>query len=283
MNKTLVILGNGFDLDLGWKTSYSDFYRNKYQKFENINRMSYIKEMILGDYWYDLEGYIRNCILNLSIDKIEELNNFWILCRNLIGDYLSINEIYTTSMNSCAYTFLCNIRNSDIVSFNYTDPFTKNHLGTYNIQYVHGELKNRITGAEIKLGVDSSVKLINQLANDKKIECIIKTHNNININTFLSKLYNSNTIIIYGHSLGITDSDYFSPFFKAIIEDRIKNKDLYIITYNEESLQSIKNNMLCFGFNYSDLLLSNINLKTIFTSKGKYDSAFQEMINNVNL
>lgn len=29
MKDTLIVLGNGFDLDLGWKTSYADFYQAK--------------------------------------------------------------------------------------------------------------------------------------------------------------------------------------------------------------------------------------------------------------
>ncbi len=28
-NITIIILGNGFDLDIGWKTAYNDFYRAK--------------------------------------------------------------------------------------------------------------------------------------------------------------------------------------------------------------------------------------------------------------
>lgn len=28
--KTLLVLGNGFDLDLGWKTSFNDFYVAKH-------------------------------------------------------------------------------------------------------------------------------------------------------------------------------------------------------------------------------------------------------------
>ena len=56
MSKTLVILGNGFDLDLGWKTSYSDFYKEKQHKFESLKGMSYVHEMITEGHWYNLEG-----------------------------------------------------------------------------------------------------------------------------------------------------------------------------------------------------------------------------------
>lgn len=34
--KTLVIIGNGFDLDLGWETSFRDFFQAKHDSFYNI-------------------------------------------------------------------------------------------------------------------------------------------------------------------------------------------------------------------------------------------------------
>ncbi len=44
--KTLIILGNGFDLDLGWKTSYNDFFQAKQNSFFQFNNPLYIKQMI---------------------------------------------------------------------------------------------------------------------------------------------------------------------------------------------------------------------------------------------
>ena len=38
--KTVIVIGNGFDIDLGWRTSYKDFYDSKKNKWEmfNINK-----------------------------------------------------------------------------------------------------------------------------------------------------------------------------------------------------------------------------------------------------
>lgn len=44
--KVLVIFGNGFDLDLGWKTSFKDFYEAMRKNFEFYNGNPYIKNMI---------------------------------------------------------------------------------------------------------------------------------------------------------------------------------------------------------------------------------------------
>ena len=282
MNKTLIVLGNGFDLDLGWKTSYSDFYKAKQRKFESLNRMSYVHKMITEGHWYNLEGYLRDCMREVLSEKIEELNYFWILCRNMIGEYLSQHNIYTTITDSCAYRMLSEISSSDIVSFNYTNPFDIIGLNNHDILYVHGCLKNRATGAKIKLGVDSLVRSQNELTiSEEKLKYIIKTYKNHNVDRLLTLSKIADNIIIYGHSLGITDSDYFRPIFKGIIENKVINKTIYIVTYNETSLQCIKDNMLEYGISYSDLLLSNVNIQTIFTSRGKDDLDFCNMINKV--
>ncbi|MBQ7819553.1 MAG: hypothetical protein IJ341_07635 [Bacteroidales bacterium] len=283
MSKTLIVLGNGFDLDLGWKTSYSDFYKAKQKYFNYIYKLLYVEDMIKGEHWYNLEGYIRQCILSLSKDKIKILNDFWQVCRNYLYDYLAQptnqQQIYVTNKNSCAYSLLKTISHSSIVSFNYTNPFYKNEIAEHEILYVHGRLEN---GAyKIKLGVDTAVSDECKWTKDESIKCIVKTNENDNINKMHTMLKNSENIIIYGHSLGITDSDYFEPFFKGIIENRVVNKNIYIVTYNETSLQCIKDNMLEYGISYSDLLLSNVNIQTIFTSKGKDDLDFCNMIKDI--
>lgn len=285
MKKTLIILGNGFDLDLGWKTSYSDFYEAKQNIFQKITGLSYVQKMIIGGHWYNLEGYLRDCMCEITKENIGDFNQFWYLCRDHIGDYLSKSKkIYTTNTDSCAYKLLSEVSSSNIVSFNYTDPFDIVALNSHDILHVHGCLKNRFIGDKIKLGVDSSVGVKNELiSKNDKLKCIIKTNENHNIDKFLSLFRDADNIIIYGHSLGITDSDYFKPVFKGIIENRIVNKTIYIVTYDEASLQCIKNNMQTYNIDYSDLLLSDGNIQTIFTSKGKDDFGFCNMINAVDL
>lgn len=286
MNKTLVILGNGFDLDLGWKTSYNDFYLSKKQRFNEFNGMPYIQEMISKGHWNNLEGYLRNCVVNATNNTIESLNYFWIMCRNLIGEYLRKNTsaIYNTNHESCAYKFLKTLSSSNVISFNYTNPFKMLGIDNIDILHLHGSLDKIIFGAEIRLGIDSTVISENTLAKDELLKYIIKTYENSNIDVFFNELKKSENIIIYGHSFGITDSDYFKSFFKAIIDGKLMDKNIYIVTYNDKSLQDIKDNMLSYGIDYSELAFSkNVEINTIFTSKGKDDEAFLNMLSNVSL
>ena len=71
--RNLLIIGNGFDIDLGLKTKYSDFIEsncfdeNKNNLFKSIYR-SY-KNMN----WIDLENELKNMLREL-IDKIVQMS-----------------------------------------------------------------------------------------------------------------------------------------------------------------------------------------------------------------
>ena len=78
--QTLIILGNGFDLDLGWKTSYKDFFRAKQDSFYRYNNLSYIKQMIEGECWYNLEG----CPSLKNVEWINTISLRLVECFSLI-------------------------------------------------------------------------------------------------------------------------------------------------------------------------------------------------------
>lgn len=61
--KRLLIIGNGFDLDLGRATRYSDFAKSEFwpknlhsQLYEYLNQKSQIEK------WFDLEGELANYV-----------------------------------------------------------------------------------------------------------------------------------------------------------------------------------------------------------------------------
>src|SRR5574344_216622 len=92
-NNSLFILGNGFDVDLGWFTKYNDFYQaNKgflKQYSEGTVKWEIADEMVKGEYWYDIEGYIRNCLLKLTDPKdYHNLWNFVDLMEKMLKNYI---------------------------------------------------------------------------------------------------------------------------------------------------------------------------------------------------
>lgn len=282
-NKTLIILGNGFDLDLGWKTSYADFYRAKQKDFEMYDRMGYIKDMIIGEHWYDLEGYIRNCIKNLSKNRAEELNLFWRMCRDRLFEYFTCDKlnIYTTNKESCAFLFLNKItQNSNIISFNYTNPFEKENIKNCakDYLYIHGSLAEADHPYKLIIGVDKFVIDENYIAGEDLILPIIKSYENKNKERILQLLKDSENIIFYGHSLGQTDADYFQIFFEQIIKGNIKDRSIYLITKDEKGLQQMKNNLKKYSIEYDELALSGCDIIPIYTKDGKHSKDFSDIL-----
>lgn len=239
MKNTLIVLGNGFDLDLGWKTSYNDFYSARQHVFHGYDGMPYIKNLITEEHWFDFEGYMRNCLVKLTKERITEMQEFWMICKSQIFEYFKPEDDkskwYITDKNSCAYKFLTHItEQSDIVSFNYTDPFKKNNIIRPNIEFIHihGNIDILDDYSKVKIGVDSFVQEENMFANDPKILDIIKSENNPYQDKLLQKLKTSKNVIFYGHSLGQPDADYFKSYFDKIVLGKIRGKNIFIITKN---------------------------------------------------
>lgn len=292
MGETLIILGNGFDLDLGWKTSYKDFYRAKENKFKEYDRMKYIHEMVKEENWYDLEGYIRKCLIEMPKERAEELNWFWRMCRNLMFEYLKPGEkiytnireeeVFNTNKESCAYKVLTKITNkSSIVTFNYTDPFIQNGIPNKTTEYihVHGNIINTILCSDLILGADKSVMDENNIINNEKQTLpIIKSYENKYLDKVFSLLKTHKNIVFYGHSLGQTDADYFKPYFKNIISGNIIEQNIYFVTKNNKGLQQMKNNLNKYQIKYDDIFFSKSNVVSVYTEEGINSEGFQSLL-----
>lgn len=277
--QTLIILGNGFDLDLGWKTSYKDFFQTKRDSFYQYNNLSYIKQMIDGECWYNLEGYLRQCILRVKQTDVEQLNDFWKLCSNFMLDYFKRNpSVFKTNRDSCAYRLMAVLNKSVVYTFNYTNPFTKEGMKEPEIHFVHGKLDGAFNGTQIKLGVDMGVIQENELSKDKFLQPLLKSNANSEKDGLICQLKKSDNIIIYGLSLSITDSDYFKLFFEYVTSNRITSKSIYFVVYDTKGLQMLKNNMNGYGISFEKLQYSQNEINIVYTSKGIEDSAFKKML-----
>lgn len=273
---TLVIIGNGFDIDLGWKTSYSHFF-NSY--WGNCTKQ-YIPDLKEQDNWNNLEGYLRRRAIDLNEGDVEKLWFDWLKCKSNIWEYFrrgKENGIFETDTDSCAYHLLTCLSQSVIFTFNYTEPnYYISGLPCFKFNHIHGALWDGNSGSEIRLGFDTSVKC--KFKNAEKIKPLLKSIDNNLTTSFLKSIKEASTIIVYGHSFGITDSDYFKPILERMIDDRISGKLLYIVTRNEMSMKEIKNNMASYEIDYNELMLSNNEIIEIYTEKKKENTDFKEMI-----
>lgn len=285
MSNTIVILGNGFDLDLGWKTSYKDFLTSN--KFSIMGEpryvMKYTKQLFrrMGNNWYDLEGFMRDCIEKATEEELDALNDFWNICRDKIYDYLTPQrdeqqQIFNTNLKSCAYIFLRKITDAKVFSFNYTLPYSLTHLPEHEITYMHGALEHGLSWAGIKLGIDLHIK--NKLAWTDKLKPYLKAYGSDKKDALLSAIKDADSIILFGHSMGITDSDYFEPIFSNIIDGSLSEKAIFFITKNAFTMQSIKDNLSSYGIDFDKLLLAASNCKCIYTDNGTNSLDFQEVI-----
>lgn len=90
---TMLVIGNGFDLSLGLKTSYGDFMGNlKYyvSSIYNSKILTYLFERVQKEKWIDIENELKNYTNICGYDEVYHIfkNDYKFLCR-LLCQYLS--------------------------------------------------------------------------------------------------------------------------------------------------------------------------------------------------
>lgn len=197
-------------------------------------------------------------------------------------DYLydKTSAVYrNTRKDSCAYQLLSGISNeTDVITFNYSDPFLQESLNApKNLIHLHGSLMSGDAMANPILGFDEKTVEINRLIENSDAKDLIKSRKHNYRETFINLIKQADVIVIYGHSLSITDSDYFAPFLQNLSKGKLGNKKLYIVTYDNNAVINIRKNMEVYDVNYDDILY-NSDTTTIFTSLGSNNDEFREML-----
>lgn len=247
MAKNLLIIGNGFDLDLGLKTSYSQYIENakKCSVMQRNGLFNAICERYDKCNWIDIEMFIKEYVIDLSNGKIENINiakEFKELREDLCAymrseiwkdaDTMKRLTPYNRYSNAAKiFKSASKAEEFEVLSFNYTD------MGDLadrleiekrpKCSYVHGEAKQN----NIVFGTDDIRKIKSEYS------FVLKSVQKKKTNSVGEKLNNANNIIIFGHSLGETDYHYFSDFFKRQSNMDIgnfKKKTIYIFTKNEQ-------------------------------------------------
>ena len=283
MSNNVIILGNGFDLDLGLNTSFKSFCESIY--FRCLPDILFIKDLRTNN-WSDVEGCLRKHLIEYSKKTNEELaesiNLLWQGIEYKWGIFLPEQielEHVTIKKDSCAYTFLgdSNIK-AQWLSFNYTHPRYLCGLSGEEPICIHNDCVEREFAKEHKLafyvprnliiGVDSSMPN-NVLTNHYLSPIVKKKNSSYNGSIDLPSLFSkANRIVFFGHSLGITDSDYFKQFFLRCIDNTYSGKTIFIVTLNENSLNNIKKNLYSYDIDYDKLHTSSNELVTIYTEMG---------------
>ena len=169
--KTVLVIGNGFDLNLGLKTSYKDFANSPYWPFGSKKFCSfgglgrYINRKSKNN-WFDLEqalkDYSQKDRVKCRYFQENSLKEYDILVGAL-QDYLKNAEKEDIDSRTESALILTACRKSyvpiEIVSFNYTNvELSATKLNTSLCRtpsYLHGNLYSN----DIIIGTDESVKV----------------------------------------------------------------------------------------------------------------------------
>ena len=318
--KKILILGNGFDLDLGRKTFYKDFYESEFcPKDYPAPIIKHLNERWTDNLeavkWYDLENEILNyyekikhkeitgydlydekekvllkkikqypthtsySIIQDNLDIINRLLNDHVLHINqciiinkeapsgyvlvhpdaflspVERDIKAIQQIKygltkylegiqggnikeDSAAATIVRTFAYNYEHLDeyaVYSFNYMtlhSIYNSNAIGVFNdiTQFVHGAVKdgNIIIGTKDHQ-ISPNYDFIQKSFDPK-----------FNPPTLGVDLLLADDITIFGHSLGVNDSQYFKPFFEQQSQMTAKKKTITIFTKDDKSEMQIK-------------------------------------------
>lgn len=282
---SVLIIGNGFDLDLGMHTSYRSFADSIYWPFNSLTHScelgSYLNIQKNKENWFDLEmelaKYAQSTPLKPLLDEEtlrQDQKGFNVLVFRLKEYLRSELQKYQKNAHDCKakeiLTEFSRKKNYFIHSFNYTDiksisDVLKIHLNSHRIEYIHGSLKN----SDIILGAGD-----NNLLPDK-FDWLYKTsNNNYSANNLADSLANADEICIFGHSLGENDFDYFKPFFQRISQhmdltyhnpETDKRLKLTIYTKDEESEIALKRQLRKLTDNHLQGIYANCDFKIEYT------------------
>ena len=298
MAQVAIIFGNGFDLDLGLKTRYSDFMKSP--EFEEIykNRrgidpwlslLEYLNKRAELENWFDMELAIHDYVLEhndiatIHVDAIKE--EFKILKDALCNYLMRISFEFKAQYDKLPAKFFNYLRYCKQtiaeIYFNYTFPREILGMGYYynnypflravlylllnriprrqpSITYVHGNIGRK----NIVLGCDiqSGEKVNRDLSFLYKYN-MLKQANHVS-----KHLLEATEIIFYGHSVNEMDFCYFREFFKAASASSEPARHLTFITLDEKSERDIKDNIRNQDISVSELYNLEV-FEFIHTSK----------------
>lgn len=275
----VIFLGNGFDVAMGYKTKYSDFYSsNEFKELINSNELTkYIQECNQKTQkeklWKDLESglfdFAKNeCLFHYAGSDSDCANDFekdFKELRTALFKYLNRVQEHPVNVSANAVAGLTQqwIRLEwQIVSFNYITvdlaSFTHymkilNADDTINHSkfiYQHGNLYNTSTAKNnppesIVLGIDETQEV------SKKYDFLYKNQNpnRYNIKELIDYVKGKDVIIIYGCSMGQSDTIYFKQIFQ------MEQKTFIIYCYSKSDIGNVKSRIreLCGSYDGFEL------------------------------
>ena len=270
----IAIIGNGFDLNLGLKTSYSDFVNSK--EFKSIlNAGNYLADYLEGKHnlqkWIDVENELKLYSKTQNIlEAAEQFRADFSVVSTTLKNYLATLSYANLNKSAYAYKLLEIIKNEDflLLDFNYTQTtetillelgISQNEIDERLIK-VHGSVQD----GEIIFGVEDQADI------KPKHVFLRKAYNqNFKAINVIDNLENLQELYILGHSLGETDHMYFNNFFMTYSFAHYfgKGKKITLYYYGEEGYNQLFMQLDELTRKSLSLFKRNNEFKTVDTSK----------------
>lgn len=258
-----IIIGNGFDLNLMLRTSYSDFAKSK--EFRDLPHSDFFRTYVQSDdkekslwahlqsvffkqNWFDIEDEIYSFARINREPSFVFQQEFELIKKALQQYILRIVKCTNPSENSLAYRFINDVVNNCttevcIYSFNYTDCLSlcnctnHNQVKLYNI---HGNLSS-----DIVLGYYDYMNKITDNLHGFMDKSFMLKKGGFNIE---KRLIEADEVIFFGHSLNPMDFSFFKPYFDHVKNNSSLETSLTFVTFDDKSTLCIKNNLKKQGY-----------------------------------
>lgn len=278
----LYLIGNGFDLNCGMRTRYTDVYEKYIKTLSKTETIKKFKDCISGsfDNWGDFEMAMAEyakcfkneeefleCIrdfaeymekhLTIENEKIKKIIQDKNIQKSVIEEadrsftsfYYGINHNVDDMMEDRNVRY---IKEIDVVSFNYTDVFdiiiymyAKNHgIRSNVVTHIHGEL-----GDGPVFGVNNVEQIKTEFALSRKGKrAFVKPIFNgefdqRRVTDAQNKIRNAQTICIYGMSLGDSDLLWRNEIIEWLRKSTINQLFLYKYDFSDVQYRTVDEKM----------------------------------------
>lgn len=219
---TTIIIGNGFDINLGLPTSYTNFIQS--HQFEDLlsrgNQLAeYLKNKHDLQNWVDIENELKQYSLEETDNKYQE--NFRMLCFQLIN-YINNVDYSSIKKSSVGYNLIDTVSEHSnkfvILDFNYTKSIEyilhKKLLSSEEINKIITKVHGEASKNNIIFGVEDDAPIKPEHVFLRK--AYPRYYKALNFTNLFS---NCKKFIFFGHSLGQTDHTYFKQLIRNSCQD----------------------------------------------------------------
>ena len=295
MRRRVVLLGNGFDINIGLPTAYRDFINSDFCRLLAVQRGNYVTNRIVNNYrlknWIDIEEELKTLAIEMAgsgFDIISQIKNEYGLLTDSLSQYLmsiSNGDVIKLNERSLAANFLRLLsrfpHDFEIFSFNYTDlgilckKLNLNEKIPYH--HVHGSLKDH----NIILGFEDGVDTRGDFS--YMIKSFHPAYSSHHIRQVLSS---AEEVIFFGMSLGSTDYHYFSQFFNEKSSpglDSDKSVKISFVTASNQSHIDILEQLKQMNSSNTNLLFDQNEVEFFYANEDNTIARFFYFIRRLEL